>query len=79
MFSFIFSIFSVLFLNFISFYKKTFKKKKNLEFNRKNLYKWMNLTKKERFNLSKSESNNYLNRRKDLLEKIRKEYRILKK
>ena len=35
----------------------------------------MNLTKKERYNLSKQESVTYLDKRKDLLEEIRKEYK----
>ena len=35
----------------------------------------MNLTKKERYNLSKEESITYLNKRKVLLEEIRKEYK----
>ena len=37
----------------------------------------MNLTKKERFDLSKNESNSYLKKRKTLLEKIRKEYKSI--
>tara|TARA_B100000401_G_scaffold140215_1_gene93093 strand:+ start:354 stop:500 length:147 start_codon:yes stop_codon:yes gene_type:complete len=35
----------------------------------------MNLTKKERYNLSKQESVNYLDKRKLLLDEIRKEYK----
>ena len=35
----------------------------------------MNLTKKERYNLSKQDSENYLDRRKLLLIKIRNEYK----
>jgi hypothetical protein len=35
----------------------------------------MNLTKKERYALSKEESINYLDKRKTLLEEIRKEYK----
>ena len=35
----------------------------------------MKLTKKERYNLSKQDSVNYLDRRKLLLEEIRKEYK----
>ena len=79
MISIIFSLFSVLYIRFLKIYKTITKKKKNFEFNRKNLYKWMNLTKKERYNLSKTDSDNYLNKRKDLLDKIRKEYKTLKK
>ena len=49
---------------------------KNLTtFNKKNLNNWMNLSKKERYNLSKEDSFNYMDRRKLLLEKIRKEYK----
>ena len=51
-------------------------KAKNLTiFNKKNLNNWMNLTKKERYNLSKQDSFNYMDRRKLLLEEIRKEYK----
>jgi hypothetical protein len=39
----------------------------------------MNLTKKERFDLSKNESNSYLKKRKTLLEEIRKEYKSISK
>jgi len=35
----------------------------------------MNLTKKERYNLSKEDSFNYMDRRKLLLKEIRKEYK----
>ena len=55
--------------------KKIFKVKKLLKFNKKNLNNWMNLTKKERYNLSKQESVTYLDKRKLLLEEIRKEYK----
>jgi len=79
MISIMFSLFSVLYIRFLKIYKTITKKKKSFEFNRKNLYKWMNLTKKERYNLSKTDSDNYLNKRKDLLDKIRKEYKTLKK
>ena len=51
-------------------------KEKNLTtFNKKNLNNWMNLTKKERYNLSKQDSFNYMDRRKILLEEIRNEYK----
>ncbi len=39
----------------------------------------MNLTKTERYNLSKKESISYLNKRKVLLEEIRKEYKKISK
>ena len=51
------------------------KAKKLTTFNKKNLANWMNLTKKERYNLSKRDSFNYMDRRKLLLEEIRKEYK----
>ena len=59
--------------------KKVSKAKKIIIFNKNNLNNWMNLTKKERYNLSKQESINYLNKRKVLLEEIRKEYKKISK
>ena len=59
--------------------KKIFKPNKLLTFNKKNLNYWMNLTKKERYNLSKQESISYLKKRKVLLEEIRKEYKKIAK
>ena len=55
--------------------KKVFKVKKLTTFNKKNLNNWMNLTKKERYNLSKNDSLNYMDRRKLLLDEIRTEYK----
>ncbi len=55
--------------------QKVLKAKKLITFNKKNLNKWMNLTKKERYNLSKQDSVNYMDRRKLLLEEIRTEYK----
>ena len=55
--------------------QKFLKVKKLTTFNKKNLNDWMNLTKKERYNLSKQDSFNYMDRRKLLLEEIRKEYK----
>ena len=55
--------------------KKFFKAKKLITFNKKNLNNWMNLTKKERYNLSQQESFTYLDKRKLLLNEIRKEYK----
>ena len=49
--------------------------KKLTTFNKKNLNNWMNLTKKERYNLSKQDSVNYKDRRKLLLDEIRTEYK----
>ena len=58
--------------NYIS---KIFKKRSGLKFNKENLYSWMNLTKKERFNLSKRDSMTYSIERKNLLKQIRNEYK----
>ena len=55
--------------------QKVFKSKKITTFNKKNLNNWMNLTKKERYNLSKQDSVNYMDRRKLLLDEIRTEYK----
>ena len=71
-------MFSFIFLKFYK-YKKVFKKNKEIKFNKSNLYQWMNLTKKERFDLSKKESNAYLKKRKSLLDEIRKEYKSISK
>ncbi len=73
-------LFIVIFLNFRNFLKnnrkqKVLKAKKLTTFDKKNLNNWMNLTKKERYNLSKQDSFNYLDRRKLLLDEIRKEYK----
>ena len=73
-------IFIFIFLNLRNFLKlnrkqKVLKVKKLTTFNKKNLNNWMNLTKKERYNLSKQDSVNYLDRRKLLIEEIRKEYK----
>ena len=73
-------IFIYIFFNLRNFLKlnrkkKVFKSKKITTFNKKNLNNWMNLTKKERYNLSKQDSFNYMDRRKLLLEEIRKEYK----
>ena len=63
--------------NFLKLNKKqkVLKEKNLTTFNKKNLNNWMNLTKKERYNLSKQDSFNYMDRRKLLLEEIRKEYK----
>ena len=55
--------------------KKVLKAKKLTPFNKKNLNNWMNLTKKERYNLAKQESVSYMDKRKLLLDEIRKEYK----
>ena len=81
----IFKLLMIFFLILVLFYlrnflkfnrkKKIYRVKKLIRFNRKNLNNWMNLTKKERYNLSKQESVAYLDKRKLLLEEIRKEYK----
>ena len=55
--------------------RKVLKAKKLTPFSKKNLNNWMNLTKKERYNLSKQDSVNYMDRRKLLLDEIRTEYK----
>ena len=55
--------------------KKVFKVNKLTIFNKKNLNNWMDLTKKERYNLSKQDSFHYMDRRKLLLDEIRNEYK----
>ena len=55
------------------------KSKKLTTFNKKNLNNWMNLTKKERYNLSKQDSFNYMDRRRLLLDEIRDEYKKISK
>tara|TARA_A100001035_G_scaffold261353_1_gene240233 strand:+ start:189 stop:458 length:270 start_codon:yes stop_codon:yes gene_type:complete len=73
-------VFIFIFFNLRNFLKlnrkqKFFKAEKLTTFNKKNLNNWMNLTKKERYNLSKQDSFNYLDKRKLLLDEIRKEYK----
>jgi len=73
-------LFIFIFFNLMNFLKlnrkqKVLKAKKLTTFNKKNLNNWMNLTKKERYNLSKQDSVNYMDRRKLLLDEIRKEYK----
>ena len=77
-------LFVSIFFNFKNFFKlnrkqKVLKAKKLTTFNKKNLYNWMNLTKKERYNLSKQDSVNYMDRRKLLLDEIRNEYKKISK
>ena len=78
-FLFIFIIFYL--RNFLKFQRKqkVLKAKKLTTFNKKNLNDWMNLTKKERYNLSKQDSVNYMDRRKLLLDEIRNEYKKISK
>jgi len=72
--------FIILFFNLRNSFKlnrkqKVLKSKKLTIFNKKNLNNWMNLTKKERYNLLKKDSLNYMDKRKILLEEIRNEYK----
>ena len=55
--------------------RKILKERGGLKFNKENLYSWMNLTKKERFDLSKRDSMTYVIERKNLLKQIRNEYK----
>jgi len=65
------------FLNYMNenYISKILKKRGGLKFNKENLYAWMNLTKRERFNLSKKDSMTYSLERKNLLKQIRNEYK----
>ncbi len=73
-------LFIFIFFNLRNFLKlnrkqKVLKAKKLTTFNKKNLNDWMNLTKKERYDLSKQDSIKYMDRRKLLLDEIRNEYK----
>ncbi len=73
-------LFLVIFFNLRNFLKlnrkqKVFNSKKITTFNKNNLNNWMNLTKKERYNLTKQDSLNYMDKRKLLLDEIRNEYK----
>lgn len=73
---FISVVFTVLILmNLESFLKR----RKNFKLNKNNLYSWMNMSKKERYRMARNDSNSYLNDRKILLRKIRKEYMNINK
>tara|TARA_Y100001933_G_scaffold245483_1_gene276319 strand:+ start:83 stop:325 length:243 start_codon:yes stop_codon:yes gene_type:complete len=67
----------VKFLSYINYnyFSKILKKRGVNKFNKDNLYSWMNLTKTERFNLSKRDSITYSIERKNLLKQIRNEYK----
>ena len=80
----IFFLFIIIFFNLKNFSKfnrkqKVLKAKKLTTFNKRNLNNWMNLTKKERYNLQKKESLNYMDKRKILLDEIRNEYKKISK
>ena len=73
-------LFIIIFFNLKNFFKfnrkqKVLKAKKLTTFNKKNLNNWMNLTKKERYNLLKKDSLYYMDKRKILLDEIRNEYK----
>ena len=77
-------VFIFIFFNLRNFFKlnrkqNVFHSKKLTTFNKKNFNDWMNLSKKERYNLSKQDSVNYMDRRKILLDEIRKEYKKISK
>ena len=74
---FLFIVIFIYLRNFLKLIRKqkVLNAKKLTTFNKKNLNNWMNLTKKERYNLSKQDSVNYMDRRKLLLEEIRNEYK----
>ena len=74
-FLFIFIFFNLRIFFILNKKQKVLKAKKLTTFNKKNLNNWMNLTKKERYNLSKQDSVKYMDRRKLLLDEIRKEYK----
>jgi len=78
---FLFLAILIIFYVFFKIYiqKKVLKNTKSISFNKNSLNQWMNLSKKERYKLSKKDSVSYLNKRKVLLEQIRKEYRIISK
>ena len=74
-FLFIFIFFNL--RNFLKLNRKqrVLNSKKITTFNKKNFNNWMNLTKKERYYLTKQDSLNYMDKRKLLLDEIRKEYK----
>jgi len=77
-------LFIIIFFNLKNFFKfnrkqKVLKAKKLTTFNKKNLNNWMNLTKKERYNLLKKDSLDYMDKRKILLDEIRNEYKKISK
>ena len=74
-FLFIFIFFNLRIFLKLNRKQKVLKAKKYITFNKKNLNNWMNLTKKERYNFSKQDSVNYMDRRKLLLDEIRNEYK----
>ena len=74
-FLFIFIYFYLRNLLKLNIKQRVFNSRKITTFNKKNLNNWMNLTKKERYNLTKQDSLNYMDKRKLLLDEIRNEYK----
>ena len=72
---FLFILIFFILINFLKVNKKILKTKKFSTFNKKNFDNWMNLTRKERYNLLKQDSLKYMDRRKSLLDEIRNEYK----
>ena len=72
---FLFIYFSLRKFSILSRKNKVLKRKKTITLNKNNLNNWMNLTKKERYNLTKQDSLNYMDKRKLLLDEIRNEYK----
>ena len=70
---------SIIFLLLVIKNLKIFRARNIFKLNKKNFYSWMNLTKKERFELSMKESDSYFNKRKSLLAEIRNEYKNISK
>ena len=73
-------LFIIIFFYLRNFHKlnrkqKVFKDKNFITFRKSNLNNWMNLTKKERYDLLKQDSLKYMDRRKNLLDEIRNEYK----
>ncbi len=60
-----------------NYFVKFIKRKDVLSFNKKNLYSWMDLTKNDRFEMTKKDSERYFTERKNLLNQIRNEYKNL--
>ena len=75
MFLFVFIFFNLRHFLKLNKKQKVSKIRKLTTFNKNNLNDWMNLTKKERYILFKQDSVNYMDKRKNLLDEIRNEYK----
>ncbi len=71
--------FVLFFFLYFKYKSKSTINKGEFEFSRKNFYRWMNLSKRERYKMAKKDSDSYFIKRKNLLNEIRKEYKTLKK